>query len=484
MAPSELQTKVFSGISWLSLTSGIEIVASIVRIPILARLLQPHDFGIFAIATLLMTSLNTMTKSGFGEAIIHRKHDPEPYLNDTWTFGIIRQIALGLLLILLAPYAAVFFHEPDVIGVIYLLAFSLFIKGFKNPVLFLFQRDMKFKPYALIQHSIFWAEFIVTIIAVFLLRNVYALALGSIASSIVWVVVSYYAHPYRPRPSFNIQKLRKLYTYGKWITFDRATYFITNNVNTVVLGRLLESTFLGFYTMGYNISFYAQQIIDRIARPIMFPMYSKIQDEHERVYGWVKTTFTISIVLAGFIAAGIYATADVLVPVVLGDKWNPSIPLLKILAIAFFMHIPMYSMSQPLFDGIGRPDINFKLQALKGILLIATSIYAVMTYGVIGAAYALLTSLMILVPVWLYYFWQVANRFPFFLTAPVIVGALPITAAVVAHTVIQTSVTITGLGIWVLITIFFCLIAIIFGCVGSRTIHEAMNSTISLMNRR
>lgn len=483
MTPDSLQQKAIVGVSWLSLTSGIEIIVSIIRIPILARLLEPHDFGIFAIATLFTASLEAMSQMGFSQALIHKRQDPEPYLNDAWTLGVIRNMVMALLLIVFAPYVAAFFHEPATVTVIYLLAVAIFIRGFKTPALFLFQRKLEFKPYTLINHSRFWAETLVVLLAAFLLRNVYALALGYIANTVVWIIVGYYAHPYRPKFSFDMRKLRELYGYGKWITLQGVTLFISNNVSIAVLGRLLNSTLLGFYTMGHDLSFYAQKLIDRIAQPVMFPAYSKIQEDCERVHNWVRTAFTVSIILAGFIAAGLYATADVLVLVVLGEKWIPCIPLVKVLAIASFLYIPMYALSQPLFDGLGRPDVNFKLQAMKGLLLLATSIYAVINYGVIGAAWALLASLIIIVPIWLYYFGRVTNLSTLTLAAPVIVGILPLASTVVAQHFVQPSATLVGFATWALITVILCLISVSLGYLSSRTIHNALNLSFPLLVR-
>lgn len=480
---SDLRSKAVAGISWLSILYVIELTVGAGTIVLLARLLQPADFGIFAIALIFKDLLVDLTKLGLGEAIIQRRVDPLPYVDDAWVFGLLRHVALGVGLVLFAPYAAGFFDEPNAVGLMYVIAFGIAIQGLKNPVLFILQKDMKFKEFGIVNHCRFWVETITVIAMALWLKSAYALAFGFVANSVAWIIVSYLIHPYRPKLRLDMKRIRELTTYGKWITLEQATLFVSSNAESIVLGRLLSSIPLGLYQMGRNFAFYTDRFVQSIVKPVMFPLYSEIQGDPAKVRNWMHASFTAAIILAGFIAAGVYAVADSLLPMLLGDKWTPAIGVVKVLIVASGLHMLIFSMSDPIFKGLGRPDVSFKFQALKAALILVLSIYAIITYGLIGAAYALLATLLLMVPVWLFYLNRVARQPLGFLVPAALVGLAPFAVIVAAQAYIAPALDVNSLVSWALAAIALCLLSIGLGYLFSPDIRASVKLAASIRTK-
>ena len=108
--------------------SGLGIISTM----ILVRLLSPEDFGLVALATMLLGFLAVMSDFSFEIYLIqHQDASPEHY-DTVWTLSIIRGAALSLILVAFAKPVAVFFDQPPLQGILYWLALTLLIGGFRN----------------------------------------------------------------------------------------------------------------------------------------------------------------------------------------------------------------------------------------------------------------------------------------------------------------------------------------------------------------
>lgn len=115
------------------------------RTIILARVLAPGDFGLMGIALLMMSLLETFTKTGFRAALIQRKGDLQPYLDTTWTVELLRQALLAAVLFLSAPLAASFFDAPAARSIVQVMAIAVLVSGFTNVGTIYFQKELEFQ---------------------------------------------------------------------------------------------------------------------------------------------------------------------------------------------------------------------------------------------------------------------------------------------------------------------------------------------------
>ncbi|MCJ7682585.1 MAG: oligosaccharide flippase family protein, partial [Candidatus Aminicenantes bacterium] len=248
MTPSDnLSDRVIQGGFWVIGLRGIYQVFYFVRIIIIARILSPDDFGLMGIAMVLMMFLEMFSQTGIQTALIQKKNDIRGYLDAAWTILFIRGVMLYLVLYFLAPAAARFFNEPrgeiliQVIGLFYL------INGASNIGVIYFLKDLEFNKQFLYQGAKVLVEFVVAVVLAFMLRSVWALIFGLLAGCLAQALVSYVIHPYRPRINLDFNKVKELFTYGKWIFGAWGLYFLITQGDDIFVGKVLGVTMLGFY---------------------------------------------------------------------------------------------------------------------------------------------------------------------------------------------------------------------------------------------
>src|SRR3989338_7346307 len=126
------RTDVFKGISWMGLLRGSTRAITFVRLAILARILTPAQFGVFGIASLMLSFLEIITETGINIFLIQEKKDIREYLNSAWAVSIIRGFLIAFILLASAPFIANFFNSEESIHVIYLIALVPMIRAFIN----------------------------------------------------------------------------------------------------------------------------------------------------------------------------------------------------------------------------------------------------------------------------------------------------------------------------------------------------------------
>jgi len=384
---------VKSGI-WVVSLRITERILYLARLVILARILAPGDFGLLGIALLAMMTLENFSQTGFEAAIIQKKGDAKKYLNSVWTVGIIRGVVLFSVLYFIAPYVALFFEVPQAKTIIRVLGLSFLIKAFTNIGIIYFKKELEFSKQFTYQLSGTLADFIVAVSAALLLRNVWALVFGLIAGNTVRLITSYIVHPYRPRLSLDLGKVKELFGFGKWVLGSSLLVFLITQGDDVLVGKILGVTMLGFYQMAYKISNTPATEISLVISQVTFPAFSKLQGNlpglREAYLKVLQLTAFLSFPLAGLI----FVMAPEFTNIFLGEKWMPMVPAMQILVFAGLTR-SVAASSGFLFYAIGKPKNDTRLQIIRLIVLVIFIYPFTVTWGITGASFAVLLSILI-----------------------------------------------------------------------------------------
>jgi len=354
-----LTEKVARGTAWVF---GIRFVNQLFyfgRIVILARLLAPRDFGLFGIAMFVLGILDAVSQPGLQQAIIQKKESSKDYMDAAWTAMVIRGVALSVLMWCLAPSAARFFNVPEARTIIQIMSLSIFIQAFTNISIVSIQKEMQFHKQFVYQVVISTVDFTVSIVAAFLLRSPWALVLGVLAGQTVGLIVSYAILPYKPRFHPDFRKVLELTKFGRWIFATNILLFAMANGDDAFVGKVLGAAMLGFYQMAYRISKTPSSEITHIISQVTFPAFSKIQKNVEKLKDSYMNVLHLSTFFAFPVAGLLLALAPEFTQLVLGAKWMPIVPALRILCV-FGLFSSVNSSFGPIFYAIGRPSIMTK----------------------------------------------------------------------------------------------------------------------------
>ena len=397
LTDGEIKTHLVRGGFWVFLVRVTEKGLGFVKLIILANLLVPRDFGLLGIALLAVSTLEIFTRTGFEDALIQQRRDIKPYLDTAWTFLVGRGLVLYLAVFLLAPLIAGFFQSPASVLIIQVLGLSVIVKSLTNIRVLGFLKDLDFRRH-------FWyitfgsvVEFLVTVTLAVVLRNVWALVIGSIAAHLCRLAASYFLCRVRPRMAFSVQKARELFRYGKWVTGSSVLSFLITQGDDIVVGKLLGTLSLGFYQMAYRISNLPATEITQVLSRVSFPLYSRLQSDPRRLRDSYLRLLKVTVFLSFPVALFFLSSAGLFTSVFLGEKWHSIIPVIRILSLWGLIR-SVGATTGAVFKATGRPDLLTKIHLAKLSLLILLIFPLVWQWGLLGAALAVTLNGLIINP--------------------------------------------------------------------------------------
>ncbi|OGH02453.1 MAG: hypothetical protein A2798_02230 [Candidatus Levybacteria bacterium RIFCSPHIGHO2_01_FULL_37_17] len=390
------------GVSWMSALRLATRAASFLKIAVLARFLSPAQFGLFGVASIALSLLEVLTQTGINIFLVQSKKEIEEYVDSAWVVSILRGAFIGLLIILLSPFLAEFFNTPEALNILLLISIVPFIKGFINPSEIKFQKNLNFAYEFWFRSIIFVVDAAIAIIFSVLTQSVYGLVLGLIAGAVLEVVLSFAIIKPWPRFNVNFSHVREILHRGKWVTAYSVFDYFGENLDDILVGRVLGTPVLGIYQVAYRISTMPISEIANVVSPVVFPVYARIVEDNKRlIRAFLKTSFltALAAVVMGTI---IFVYPREIVLIVLGEQWLSAIPVLQLLSIYGVLRA-IVSPSYAVFLAKGEQK-HVTLVILVRLLALSLFIYPfIKTFGLVGAGYAAIFSIIAEIPFVIYF---------------------------------------------------------------------------------
>lgn len=391
---ASLATRVARGGMWIILLRIVQRVFNLVRLVVLAHWLAPQDFGLMGVALLTLSIADTFTRVGIQSALIQKKGDIRGNLDLAWTVQLLRGLLVAAMLFACAPSAARFFGLPEAAGLLRTTALIFLLWSLNNIGLVFFRKELAFDRLFAFQFAESFADCLVSIIAVFVLRSAWGLMLGRLASAAVACFMSYRLHPYRPRLDFHFGADPGLFRYGFWVLVSAVMTFILTQGDDLLVARLLGVTALGYYQLAYKISNIPVTEYSNLAGAVMFPAYAKLQDEPERLRAAYERVLWLTAFFVLPTALFLLAWIPDLIELVLGAKWLPAATLVRILVFQG-VACAAGSTAGPVFLALGRPRTSARLDTVHMLFLFSIIWPLTASYGTAGIAIAVAVSAIV-----------------------------------------------------------------------------------------
>lgn len=383
----DLSARVLSGSGWVLGLQAVDKGLGALQLLVLGHVLAPNDFGLFAVASLTLLAFDVLTRTGFDDALIQRRGNIDAYVHAAFWIQMIRGVILAALVFFTAPFVSSFFATPAVVPLIRTLAVVQLLSGFRSPGLVLLQRNLDFRAQSLCLAIAGILETATTVILAFELKSAWAIVFGAIVAEGSTVILSYLAHPYRPKFAFSIQKAHELVRFGVWLFLSGLVSYFAMQADKIVTGKLLSTEDLGVYVMAFSM---ATIFTGNVAQPLakaLKPAYAELQNDPERLSAVLEKSLAVFFAL--FFPAGLFliATAHVAVPILLGDKWSDVIPILPILALGTLFR-GVTGIRGAFFVGSGQPKMVFYIELVTAVVLVACIYPFFLVGGLQGIAWA------------------------------------------------------------------------------------------------
>jgi len=358
----------------------------ILRLLILAIILGPDDFGLFAISVVSVNFLMSLSDPGMLQALVQRAETRDTHFHAAWTVGMSRALAICLVVVLAAPLISSMFAEPRATDLIRVLALRPVIDASASMRLVALVRDLRFRSLAVIR----WTEALVTAlvsIALAVTMGVWALAIGPLCGSLVRSGLSYVVAPYRPRVAWQRRILGHLFAFGRWIWLCGVIALVGDFGLRMIVSRRLGTAELGLYFLAASLGFLPSEIASKAVGQVAFPVYSRLQHEAGRARLAFGSVFAGTALVVLPASALLAALAPRLVGDLLGARWEGSVPLIQILALVNILGL-LGDAVGPLLQGVGRPDRLVHTRTVLTVSLLVLLWPMIDVFGLVGAATA------------------------------------------------------------------------------------------------
>ena len=390
----DIDSKIARGAAWMVAFKLIDRSLGLISTIVLARLLVPADFGLVAMAMVLIAALQLLIAFSFDVPLIQNPNAGREHFDTAWTFNVMfAALAAGVLCVLAHP-AAGFYNDARLEMVVYLLALGFAIQGTANIGPVIFRREMRFDREFKFLLAKRMATVVVTIPLAFWLRNYWALIAGQLLSAVVTVVLSYVVSDYRPR--FSLRAKVELFHSSKWLMINNVLQFLNGRASEFLIGRIAGAQSLGFYTIAFEVSTLPTTELVAPINRAAFPGYAKVAADLDQLRSSFLNVIGMIALFALPAGIGIAMVADLMVPAVLGWKWQPVVPVMQVLAVFGVIQALQTNISY-IYLATGRLQVIASLGLLQFVLLVACMVPGVMRWGVDGAAWAFLISTILMI---------------------------------------------------------------------------------------
>jgi O-antigen/teichoic acid export membrane protein len=331
-----------------------------------------------------------LSEAGITNAIIAKQTTDRDVLSSLYWANVLIGAGFSLALIATIPAAVAFFDESELAGLIALAAPALVIAPFGQLYGAILAKELSFKPLARIEVTSSLAGAAAAIAAAALGVGAAAIICGFLARSAtraIWLAIrGWRVAP--PRRHLRRRDLRGYLSFGAYQMGERTANYLGSNLDYALIGAFLGQAPLGIYNLAFRLITIPQLRLNPILTRVAYPVFAKRRDDDAAVRrGFLELTTMVALV-AFPVMAGLAVTAPRLIPVVFGQQWEESVPILQILA-ALGALFALGNLNGSVFLAKDRPDLGLKLNLLR-MVLIAAVFSVTIDYGLQAVAWSFL----------------------------------------------------------------------------------------------
>ena len=387
--------KAVGGFFWkFSEKIGSQFVSFIVQL-ILARLLLPNDYGIVALLTVFLNICDVFIRTGLTTALIQKKDADQKDFSSVYYANILVSIVLYAILFGCAPLLSIFFHEPLLVNITRVLSLNIIIGAFSAVHNAILSRKLEFKKSFVINLSNVLVHGLVGVILAIKGFGPWALAYSSIAGTFVGFLVLSFVVKWTPSLFFSLKRIKSLFSYSSKVFTSNLLNTLFNNLQSLVIGKFYTNSDLAFYQRGQTIPQTLMTAVDGSLNEVMYPAYSHLQLDYERLRSVLRRTLRLSMYICFPLMTGLCILSKPLTLVLLTEKWLPCVPFMQLQCILCIFW-PLSTINHAI-NAIGKSGVVLKINIIsKGltilfvIICIPYGVYAIMLGSLFSSVISIL----------------------------------------------------------------------------------------------
>jgi lipopolysaccharide exporter len=396
-APPLVGRKVGTGALWSALNAGTLRVATFVVSLVAARLIAPHDFGVFVVAVTVFNVAISFAELGLSSAIV-REHQRSRELAPTaFTLSLANAAVLAGLMVIFAPTLARQLGSAEATDAVRVLALFVLLSGVSAVPAALMTRDFMQRERFIIDAAFLVSSTASMIVLVLLGHPVMGLAVSRVAGQVVTVVMITWMAPEHYWPKFHWRVAKPLLAFGLPLAAANLLMMAIANVDFAVVGHALGPRQLGYYNLAFSISGWPVTIFSAVLISVTLPTLSRVRDSPTELTRHLATGLSAVTALSFPVCALCSVLAGPLIDTVYGHRWHPAWAALVVLSI-FGAARTVLTLFSDLAIALGRTRWLFAIQVAWLAVLVPVMIECVHRWGIAGAgvAHAAVVTLLVI----------------------------------------------------------------------------------------
>lgn len=379
---------------WSGLSTIVLRLGSLTVGVVIARVLTPEQFGVYAVALTVQSILMTVADLGLSAELI-RSPDPERRAPTVATLGLTIGALLTVGTILVASPVANLLDSPAAAPAIAVLAFTLLLGGAGVVPYAYLQRRFQQRELFLIAVVDFIISTAVTLGLIALGWGVLGLAFGRLAAQTASTSLQFVFAKTPPHYRVDRDVIRPVLVFGLPIAGANLLSWALLNVDNVVIARVTGATALGFYVLAFNVSSWPMSALSQMVRSVSLPFFARMDDRASDVVPRLVAVAWAGALPAGAILAVLSAPV---IEFVYGPKWLPAAPVLAALGIFGGLRVVFDIFAGFLYArGQSRPVLW--VQTVWFVAIVVGMIIATQAYGIVGAGWVhVLVAVAVILP--------------------------------------------------------------------------------------
>lgn len=326
--------EIISGTAYTAIAKYLSLFISLGVSAILSRLLTPEDYGVIAIAMVIIGFITLLTSNGLGVAIIQNKTLSKTDINHIFTFTIYLSIISSILFCIASPLISNIYSDNQLLTICLLLSINIFFSLLNivpNALLF---KDKKFKYLAVRTIIVQVVLGIISVFAALSGAGIYALLINPIIGSILLFAISYANYKIPFKLQFEFEPIKRILPYSIYqIGFNISNYFY-RNIDKLLIGRYMGLNPLGYYEKSYRLMMMPLENISNVINPVLHPILC----EHQNDFGFIFDKYKKCIryfAYIGFLlsAVSFFCARDAII-IVFGPQWEESVSVFRIFSLS------------------------------------------------------------------------------------------------------------------------------------------------------
>ena len=337
---------------------------------ILARLVAPEAYGVIALTTVFITFTDIFILNGFNVALIRKNEVEEIDYSTVTSMSLMFTSLMYIIFFFTAPIFADFYDSPELCDVLRVITILLFFQSIATVVRAKGTRELKFKKMAV---SAFVSNFSAGLIAVFFAYHgwgVWALVAQQLIANFLDMAIMMMMFRWRLSFRLSLERAGNMFKFTMGVLGSSFLDFLGNNVCNLVIGKSYSTKMLGYLNRGNMLPEVIGLNIYSAITSVLLPTLASYQDDTKKMKEICRRVMSLTLFVIFPLMFGLIGIADVLIPVLLTEKWIPCIPMLYFCAISYAFN-PIRAIGYSVFYAKGQSKYSVKLEIVRATLLIS-----------------------------------------------------------------------------------------------------------------